>query len=59
MFTNGLSPTWANTVGYVPQNVALFSGSVAENIARMGNAKENEPAIVEAAHHARIHNMVL
>lgn len=46
-------------VGYVAQNVALHSGTVAENICRMGDAKENERAIIEAASGACIHDMIL
>ncbi len=45
-------------LGYLPQNVELFTGSVAENIARF--AAEAEPhAIIEAARLAGVHEMVL
>lgn len=44
-------------LGYLPQDIELFDGSVAENIARFGDLAA-EP-IIEAARHAGIHDMVL
>jgi ATP-binding cassette subfamily C protein len=44
-------------VGYVPQDVELFPGSVAENIARFGAA--DDEAVVAAARLAGIHELVL
>jgi len=44
-------------VGYLPQDVELFSGTVAENIARMG-AVDSE-AILRAAREANAHEMIL
>lgn len=44
-------------IGYLPQNVELFAGTVAENIARMG-AVDSE-AVVEAARLARAHDLIL
>ncbi len=44
-------------VGYLPQNVALFDGTVRENIARLD---QGDPTmIVEAARRAGIHEMIL
>jgi PrtD family type I secretion system ABC transporter len=44
-------------VGYVPQAVGLFAGTVAENIARLG-APDGE-AVVRAARRAHAHDMIL
>jgi PrtD family type I secretion system ABC transporter len=44
-------------IGYLPQEVELFPGTVAENIARMGEI-DNEK-VVAAAHTARVHDMIL
>ena len=45
-------------IGYLPQDVELFSGTVAENIARF--AEEPDPEqVVQAAKRAGVHEMVL
>jgi ATP-binding cassette subfamily C exporter for protease/lipase len=44
-------------VGYLPQDVGLFAGTVRENIARFGQATTDE--IVDAARAAGIHKMIL
>ena len=44
-------------IGYLPQNLELFDGSVAENIARFGVVDPER--VVEAANLAQIHEMVL
>ena len=45
-------------IGYLPQNVVLFSGTIAENIARMSTTPDDEK-IVEAAKRANAHEMIL
>ena len=46
------------SLGYLPQNVELFDGTVAENIARFDEAATPE-AIIEAAQIAGAHEMIL
>lgn len=45
-------------IGYLPQNVVLFSGTIAENIARM-TTQPDEQKIVDAAKRANAHEMIL
>jgi PrtD family type I secretion system ABC transporter len=44
-------------VGYLPQDVALLAGTVAENIARFGDACGD--AVVDAARRAHAHEMIV
>lgn len=44
-------------VGYLPQDIELFGGTVAENIARFGDIDSQE--IVNAANMAGVHQMIL
>ena len=51
-------PQWAGAVGYLPQDVALPVGTVAQAIARLDDGT-NETAIVAAAKAAGVHEMIL
>ena len=44
-------------IGYVPQDVELFPGTVAENIARLG--KVDSAKVVNAARRAQVHELIL
>ena len=46
-----------NWIGYVPQDVELFDGTVAENIARLGEV--DSAAVVAAGKRANAHEMIL
>ena len=46
-------------LGYLPQQQQLFGGTVAENIARMGDANTRAQDVIEAAHRVGIHDMIL
>lgn len=48
----------ANYVGYLPQEVALFEGTIAENIARLQLEPDSEK-VVAAAQKAAAHDLVL
>lgn len=49
---------YAEHVGYLPQDVFLFDGTIAENIARMA-AAPNDEQVVKAAMQANAHEMIL
>ena len=44
-------------VGYLPQDVELFGGSVAENIARLG--EPDAERVIQAAQRAHVHELIL
>lgn len=44
-------------IGYLPQEVTLFTGTIAENIARMSTAPDSE-AVVSAAKRANAHELI-
>jgi PrtD family type I secretion system ABC transporter len=54
---------WTNedlgrSIGYLPQDVALFDGTVAENICRFEEHPSSD-AIIKAAHIAGVHELIL
>jgi len=49
--------TLGPSIGYVPQDVELFQGTVAENIARLGAV--DSALVVRAAQRAHVHDMIL
>lgn len=51
------SDTLGRFLGYLPQNVELFSGTVGENIARMGTVDADK--VVDAARRAGAHELIL
>ncbi len=55
---------WSSTdlgphIGYLPQEVDLFSGSIAENIARFDPSKERAEGVIVAAKAAGVHELIL
>ncbi len=49
---------WRKHLGYLPQDVTLFSGSVAENISRF-DPDADEESVIQAAMAAGAHEMIL
>ncbi len=50
--------TLGQHIGYLPQDVELFAGSIAENIARF-EEKPDAKSLLDAARHAGVHDLVL
>lgn len=46
-------------IGYLPQEVVLFTGTVAENIARLDGSPAATAKVIEAARRAGAHEMIL
>jgi ATP-binding cassette, subfamily C, bacterial exporter for protease/lipase len=44
-------------IGYLPQDIELFDGTIAENIARFGDVESKK--VIEAARRAGLHEMIL
>ena len=56
-YDNWEPAAFGRQIGYLPQDVGLFSGTVRENIARFGEAPIEE--IVETSRAAGVHDMIL
>lgn len=58
-FADWNSETLGKHVGYLPQEIALVSGTVADNIRRLEAKGANDDAVVAAADAAGAHEMIL
>jgi len=55
--TQWLPESLARHVGYLPQNVGLFPGTIRQNIARFRDVADH--SVLEAARRANVHDMIL
>jgi PrtD family type I secretion system ABC transporter len=52
------SDAFGAAIGYLPQDVALFAGTVAENISRFSDADDRSERLIEAAKQAGAHALI-
>lgn len=58
-YANGATPQMGQHIGYLPQDLSLLSGTVAENISRFDLADTDHDKIIAASRMAGAHEMIL